>query len=67
MDAAGFIWSFVFGVIGLSYFIYGKKAVHITARLSGPFLMMFPYFVSNTWVMVGVGAGLMALPFVYRV
>ena len=32
----------------------------------GAGLMIFPYFVSNVWIMVAVGLVLMALPIVFK-
>jgi len=28
--------------------------------------MVFPYFVSNTWLLIGIGAGLCAIPYFLR-
>jgi hypothetical protein len=56
----------VFGSIGFSYFIYGKKQKHSTAFLAGIGLMGFSYFISNVWLMVGIGGVLMAIPFAFK-
>ena len=49
--------------VGMSYFVYGKKAGHLVALLSGIILMGYSYFVPNVWLMVLLGGGLMAAPF----
>ncbi|HEX9879306.1 MAG TPA: hypothetical protein VGB25_03830, partial [Candidatus Binatia bacterium] len=39
--------STLFGSIGVGYFIYGKKQAQFVPLLSGIFLCVYPYFVSN--------------------
>lgn len=59
------IWlGMLFGAIGAGYLIYGRKQRRGMALLSGIVLMVFPYFVSNVWLSLLLGAGLMALPFI---
>ncbi|OGQ97319.1 MAG: hypothetical protein A2284_07295 [Deltaproteobacteria bacterium RIFOXYA12_FULL_61_11] len=58
--------SFFWGMIGLGFFLYGKKAQRIVAMLCGIGLMGFPYLVDNVVVGVVVGAVLTLLPFVLR-
>jgi hypothetical protein len=66
MSTASLLWGMVFGSIGFSYFIYGKKQKHSAAFLAGIGLMGFSYFISNVWLMVGIGGALMAIPFVFK-
>jgi hypothetical protein len=56
----------VFGSIGVGYFIYGKRQANWIALATGIGLCAFPYFVSNTWLVLGIGIVLVALPFVFR-
>ncbi len=65
--SASLLWGLLFGSIGVGYFIYGKKQGRFVALLSGIVLCIFPYFVSNSWLMAILGAVLVALPFLYRV
>lgn len=58
------IFSFLFGTIGLGYFIYGKKQSLFVPLFTGLALMVYPYFVSNSYVMVAVGIVLCAVPWV---
>ena len=60
------VWGVVFGAIGFSYFIYGKKQRAIVPLVSGISLCVFPYFVSNVYVLVFAGIGLMATPYFVR-
>ena len=49
------MWGIIFGSIGLGFFVYGKKQKAIIPILSGIGLMVFPYFVSNIYVMILTG------------
>ena len=60
------MWGMLFGSIGLGFFIYGKKQRAVVPLLSGMALMIFPYFVSNIYVLIAVGIVLMALPYFIR-
>lgn len=52
----------VFGSIGLGFFIYGKKQKSLVSLSVGIALMIFPYFISDVYVLVIAGVILMALP-----
>ena len=58
------MWGLLFGSIGFGFFVYGKKQRAVLPLLSGLGLMVFPYFISNTLLLVGIGIVLVALPFV---
>jgi hypothetical protein len=60
------LWGLLFGSIGLGYFIYGKKQRAVVPLVCGLGLMIFPYFVPNTMLLVGVGAMLIAIPYFLR-
>jgi hypothetical protein len=60
------IGGIIFGSIGLGFFVYGKKQKVIIPILSGIGLMVFPYFVSNIYIMVLSGIVLVALPYFIR-
>ena len=63
---AQLIWGMIFGAIGLGFFVYGKKQKAVVPLLSGISLFIFPYFVTNSYLLVLVGAALMALPYFVR-
>ena len=65
-DTAWLLWGLIFGSIGLGYFIYGKKQKRGVPFASGIALMVFPYFVSNTYLIVIIGIVLLALPYYFR-
>jgi len=58
------IFSILFGSIGMGYFVYGKKQQAALPLLTGIVLCIFPYFVSNVYIMVLVGIILTVLPWV---
>ncbi|TMA10092.1 MAG: hypothetical protein E6J89_11265 [Deltaproteobacteria bacterium] len=66
MDSQSIIWGVIFGSIGLGYFVYGKRQSSLVPLVCGIGLMAFPYFVSNTVVLVIVGVLLSALPYFVR-
>ena len=57
----------LFGSIGLGFFLYGKKQRAIVPLTCGLALMVFPYCVSGTALLVLIGAALMAIPYFVRV
>lgn len=60
------LWGLLFGSIGLGFFIYGRKNSKTMPFVCGLGLMVFPYFISNNWLMVAIGLALMALPYFVR-
>ena len=56
----------VFGVIGMFAFYRGKKLSLPIVKWLGVALMVYPYFVSETWLMFALGAALCVGLFVYR-
>lgn len=66
MDTASLLWGLLFGSVGLGYFIYGKNQKALVPALCGLVLMIYPYFVSSTLLLVVAGAGLMAIPWFVR-
>lgn len=61
------IWGLLFGSVGLAFFIYGKKQKAIVPLFCGVFLMIFPYFISNTIILVAIGVVLIVLPYFVRI
>ena len=57
----------VFGAIGLGFFTYGKKQKAAVPLITGIALFMFPYFISNAYMLVIVGVLLVALPYFVRI
>ena len=66
MNTASLLWGLLFGSIGLGFFIYGRKQRTVVPLVIGLALMIFPYFVSSTVLLVAVGAVLIAVPYFVR-
>ena len=60
---AWLLWGLLFGSIGLGFFIYGKNQRAVVPLVCGVALMVFPYLVSNVMLLVGIGALLIAIPY----
>jgi hypothetical protein len=60
------IWGMIFGAIGLGFFSYGKKQRAMVPLLTGVILFVFPYFISNVYILVIVGAILVVVPFIVQ-
>lgn len=54
----------LFGIIGVGYFMYGKRAERPVALVCGAVLAIFPWFVTNLTVLIVIGVMLLAAPFV---
>jgi predicted membrane protein len=66
-DTSLLIWGMVFGSIGLGFFIYGKKQKAIVPLMVGIALFIFPYFISDVYILVFTGSVLTVLPYFVRV
>ena len=60
MDSSWLMWSGLFSVIGMGVFVYGKRQRLSAPLLIGMALMIYPYFVSGTLAVVGIGVLLLA-------
>jgi hypothetical protein len=63
---ATLLWGLLFSSIGLGFFIYGKKQRAVVPLVCGIALMVYPYFVSNVMLLVGIGALLLVIPYFLR-
>jgi len=61
------IWGMVFGAIGLGFFTYGKKQKATVPLFTGIALFVFPYLISNVYMLVIVGVILVILPYFVRI
>jgi hypothetical protein len=50
----------IFGIIGFAAYRYGKKTQRKTTKWIGVALMLYPYAISETWLLYVVGAALCA-------
>ena len=49
------IWGIMFGAIGLGFFTYGRRQKAVVPLLAGIALFIFPYFISNVYMLVIAG------------
>ncbi len=66
-DSSLLIWGLLFSSLGLGFFLYGKKQKTIIPLLAGIALLVFPFFVTNIYVLVVTGSILVALPFFVKI
>jgi len=67
LNASTLLWGVLFGSIGFGFFLYGRKQRAIVPLVCGLALMVFPYFVSGTLLLIAIGVALMAIPYFVRV
>lgn len=48
----------LFGLVGFAAYRYGKNASRPNAKWIGIALMLYPYVVSETWLVYAIGLGL---------
>ena len=64
MDSTAFLlWGVLFSSIGFGFFIYGKKQGNAPILVCGVLLMIYPYCVSNTYLLVLLGVLITAIPY----
>ena len=66
MNTSLLLLGVLFGSIGLGYFLYGKKQRAVVPLVCGLALMVVPYFISSTALLVMVGAVLSGIPYFVR-
>jgi hypothetical protein len=67
MSTSSLLWGLLFGSVGLGFFVYGRKQKVVVPLVCGLVLMVFPYFIANTILLVAIGAALIALPYFVRI
>jgi hypothetical protein len=56
----------LFGLIGLAAYRYGNKAALAKPKWIGVALMLYPYAVTRTWLLYGIGFALCGALYLYR-
>jgi hypothetical protein len=67
LSTSSLLWGLLFGSVGLAYFVYGRKQRAVVPLVCGIALMAYPYFVSSTVLLVGIGVVLAAIPYFVRI
>ena len=66
MDQSVVVWSMLFGAVGLGFFVYGTRQRAVVPFAVGVALFIFPYFVSNAYLLMAIGVVLVVIPFYFR-
>jgi hypothetical protein len=66
LDTATLLWGLLFGSVGFGFFLYGRKQRAPVPLVCGLALMIFPYFVPNTILLVTIGIALIVIPYFIR-
>ena len=66
MNTSLLLLGVLLGLVGLGYFLYGKKQRAVVPLVCGLALMVVPYFISSTALLVMVGAVLSGIPYFVR-
>jgi hypothetical protein len=61
VNANALLASILLGSVGMGFFMYGRKQRRGPHLAVGVLLMVYPYFVSNVALMLGIGAALVGL------
>jgi len=61
------MWGMLFGSIGLGFLVYGKKQKAVIPLICGLALIVFPYFISNIYILVLSAIVLIASPFIIKI
>ena len=56
----------LFSLIGVAFIVYAKKQARLIVGLCGAALVVFPYFVTNTYIIAAIGVALCLLPAVLK-
>jgi predicted membrane protein len=67
LNESWLLWGLLFGSVGLGFFMYGRRQKAVVPLVCGLVLMIFPYFVSNTILLVAIGVALIATPYFVRI
>lgn len=67
MPTSLLLFGVLFSSIGLGYFLYGKKQHSMVPLLCGLALMVMPYFISSTTLLVIAGSVCSAIPYFVRI
>ncbi len=66
MTTAGLFLAVLLGSVGAGYCLYGAKQRRGAAFASGAALIVLPFFISNTYILVAAGLACAVLPFVVK-
>ena len=65
-SAAELFAAILFSTIGFAAFVYGKKSMRVGSMVLGVALMVYPYFISELWLVYALGCALCVALYVWR-
>ncbi len=65
-ETSQLLWMVLFGAIGLGYLTYGRRQKAIVPLVIGVALILVPYFIPNLYLLLGICALLVAIPYFVR-
>jgi hypothetical protein len=60
------LWGIFFGSVGIGFFMYGRRQRAPVPLVTGIALFLLPYFISNVYLLVALGAAFAVLPYFLR-
>ena len=66
LDPYNILAGFIFGTIGWGALSYGRRLDLWQPKSIGVTLMLYPYFISNAWLLWGIGVGLLVALWFYH-
>jgi predicted membrane protein len=66
MSTSSLLWGLLFSSVGVGFLIYARQQRAAVPLVCGLTLMIFPYFVSNSLLLVAIGIVLIAIPYFLR-
>ena len=60
VDGNALLASFLIGLVGAACFVYGRKQARVPPMAVGAILVVYPYFVQNIALMIGIALALLA-------
>ena len=66
MDGNVLFWGMLFGSLGLGYMSYGKRQKRVVPFACGLALIVFPYFITTLWLLLGIGLLISVIPYFVR-
>ncbi|HTS51898.1 MAG TPA: hypothetical protein VMH26_01380 [Burkholderiales bacterium] len=63
---AALFGSLIFGIVGIAAFRYGKKSALVIPMILGIALMVYPYFVPETWLIYAIGSAMTCAVWFFR-
>ncbi|MDA3877519.1 MAG: hypothetical protein PF483_10580 [Halothiobacillus sp.] len=66
MDQAVMLWGLLFSSMGVGFLIYARSQRAVVPLAVGLALTIYPFFVTNVYVLVLIGLALSAVPYFIR-